>query len=627
MSSSPSSPKNDRTKPRREQRSTSNRNGSGRSRSAGPTPRSESMAETVLSNAKRFKSSKKHAKGDRASPIPTTLPNCVLQPPPPYPTNGLSAGTTTFTNTTAGYTPAHPIRPEPTKSFTNLSPSTNFHPFNSPFPLFRSITEHFQSSNSTISAATSTTTTDPDSFSKPATSLSIRSRSTGSESDGHVSPATTQLPPSIMFNLKHPIACIHTTTSLPAYKPKYFVLYPYRKTMLSLLCRVELRPTDSFSPFSAPADRLQVYACYQQHWNPKYNIPVLTIVACCNTHIAPPILTRTEPNIFNIRIMATTGEEQGFADFELPIYTTLQRAAHSVFIATGPHNAFPDSLTSYFIGSAIDRSILTWVKIWHLSPYGCHNLHGRGLLQPMRAYPLAEVHLLGLTGQRKMPYRLQQHDLFTSLASVLDPIDLGNCGYKKFPSTSKPTVPIEMAMITKLRARAFPRPVVTDPWYYERGQIQKTTQAPSSRMAEFDPEYYPPPYGHSLLSAEFPDPVVFKPGESAYRFPILHHMTTIDEMLQDCLAREPHSHPISTLMKYYSFHRDDLDPRCLNTSFVKFLENKGLHNKTSNPTCQYLLFSHGYNTGSRYLIHKTWIHITSHPLIANVDAESMVRIN
>ena len=119
-----------------------------------------------------------------------------------------------------------------------------------------------------------------------------------------------------------------------------------------------------------------------------------------------------------------------------------------------------------------------------------------------------------------MPFRIRQHDLFSSFITVLDPIDLGNYGFKKFPPTDKPTVPIEKSMITKLCTLAFPRPAITTTWYYKKGQIMKTSQASSTRMPNFDPEFYPNPFGHSLLKEEFLDPEVFNSGETSFCFPI-----------------------------------------------------------------------------------------------------------
>jgi len=235
--------------------------------------------------------------------------------------------------------------------------------------------------------------------------------------------------------------------------------------MLSLLCRVRTEPNDQYSP-SQPttADRLQIYACYQPHWNPKFNVPVLSIVACCNSTISPPMLTRSEPERYELTFQCSTDQEQGTVTFKLPLYAALDNIQHPITIRLGPHHPLPDSLTTYLVTTG-DRNVQSWIKVWHLSTKGCHMLHNQGLYQPHRPYFEAEIHILGLSGKRKQPYAISQLNVANTASAILDPVDLGNVGYKKvLHATTKPTLANTGLFFTNPAPRAMPKVSYTSPW-------------------------------------------------------------------------------------------------------------------------------------------------------------------
>lgn len=413
-----------------------------------------------------------------------------------------------------------------------------------------------------------------------------------------------------------PIPCIHTVTCSKSYKPKRLLCSPYRKTLLALLCRVRSESTDSYSPSRAKsaADRTQIYACYQQHWSPKFNIPVLTLVACCNVTISSPIIERSEPDTARLTFLCTSPSEQSKIVFDIPLFSTLDSVNQSVMLQLGPHHPLPDSLTSWFIKSSENDIVLTWVKVWHLSPIGCFNLHNHGVFVPQRPFPEAEIHFLGLTGKRKMPYRINQLDYTQSLLAMMDPTDLGNIGYKKYEPCKKPSLPRNGTLVHRLPEPPIPRTQMSPEWYYDNGLVVQATHK-LKRWPQFEPPHYPFPFNHRDHHDEFPDPILFPTGEIAFRQPLILPHTTLDDMITEAARKNPKEDPIATLMIYFNFRRQDIETRYMKMPFVRFLQDKTLPPDDYNGKCQFDALINGHNTGERYLVPKSWFPMQRHPLI------------
>ena len=278
----------------------------------------------------------------------------------------------------------------------------------------------------------------------------------------------------ISYDIRTPIPCIHTVSSTKRHSSRRILSRPYRKTMLSLLHGVCTEPADTYATTgSTGTNRPQIYAGYQQHWNPKFNVPVLTLVAVCDTTISPPQMKRSEPEYVEVSFGCYSQRSQHSITFKLPIFMSLTKAPAAVLIRAGPHNPFPDSLTSWLIVSSVDDDILSWIKVWHLSPIGCYNLHNHGILIPQRPYPESEIHFLGLTGKRTMPYGISQLDVGSTLLSMLDDIDIGNIGYKKFRLHQKPMMPPEGPLIQRIPTQFMPRLFICQEWYYDKGIIKQ----------------------------------------------------------------------------------------------------------------------------------------------------------
>lgn len=431
-----------------------------------------------------------------------------------------------------------------------------------------------------------------------------------SSDDEQPTPANT-----ISIDVRQPIPCIHHTTRTRAYNTRRILGRPYRKTMLSLLCGVRSKPVDDYSAArSATATgRNQVYACYQQHWNPKLNIPVLTIVGCCNVNISQPIIKRTLPDRVLVTLIATTSTEQSVLEFDVPLHLPLANVTNTMELCLGPHHPLPDSLTSWFVRAKETLVTLTWIKIWHLSQEGCYNLHNQGLIVPSRPFPESEIHILGLTGKRTMPYSISQITLTNNYLQLLDDIDIGNLGYKLYEPQTKPTMPLTGAHVYNLGENLFPRNNYAKNWFYDNGTM-KQPEYTVRRWPDYEPIHYPPLTPHNLTNhLEFPDPALLLQGNNASRQPLILPTTTLEDMITEAVRKSPNEDPIHVLMVHFNINRRDINTRYMKVPFTTFLDEYQLPENAHNGVCQFTAHIGGHNTGERYLIPKTWIKLENHP--------------
>ena len=115
---------------------------------------------------------------------------------------------------------------------------------------------------------------------------------------------------------------------MPPLFPQKIIENPYHSTMLTLLRQVTTLPCDLVSP-ALPASsrhRLKLYACYQQHLNPKINMPILTLVAPCGTSIMPPTMRRNSPSSVDLEFTVSTEHQQEYFALTVPLLMT-----HTVF--------------------------------------------------------------------------------------------------------------------------------------------------------------------------------------------------------------------------------------------------------------------------------------------------------
>ena len=481
-----------------------------------------------------------------------------------------------------------------------------------PIPTTYSVTATTSTSATNTSSKLSAATTSPKSPDPPTISSRVLSSSTdddtASDDDLPTNPSST-----ISHNPRIPIPCLHELSATKSVSPRRLLSSPYRKTMLSLLCRVRTEPADAYAA-GGSTSRIQIYGCFQQHWNPKFNIPVLTLAACCDTVISQPLLERKDPDKVSLTFMCTTSTEQGLLHFSLPLFTSLDQATDPVILKLGPHHPLPDSLTSWFVKTNESEVALVWVKVWHLSAIGCFNLHNHGVFVPQRPFPETEIHFIGLTGKRKMPNKITQLDVNSTILSMLDPVDLGNIGYKKFIFSPKPPLQVQGTLINSVPDCLFPRNNVTPNWYYDKTLVRQP-EAKLKRWPHLEPFLYPPAFDHSSFPDEFPDPELLQKGEFVFRNPLIQKTTTLEDMITEAVKKDPKEDPIKTLMTYFNIKRQDIKAKHMQMPFTQFLDFKTMPATRHNGYCAFDTFKDGHNTGERYLIPKTWIPLLKHPLL------------
>jgi hypothetical protein len=311
--------------------------------------------------------------------------------------------------------------------------------------------------------------------------------------------------------------------------------------------------------------------------------------------------------------MITTHSEQSILEFDIPLHTTLSDISNTVELAIGPNHPLPEALTSWFIRTKETLITTTWIKVWHMSQEGCYNLHNSGVLIPGRPFQEAEIHILGLTGKRRMPYAISQINLNNAHLQMLDDIDIGNLGYKLYKVPRKPPMPVTGAHVYNLQENPFPRSNFCQSWTYDNGTVRQP-DFNIRRWPEYEPIYYPPLQNHTGNNhPEFPDPTLLQPGNLVFRLPLILPTTTLEDMITEAAKKSPQEDPINVLMFHFNIQRRDVTTRQMKTLFTTFLENNQMPENTHNGVCFFNAHSGGHNTGERYLIPRTWIALENHP--------------
>jgi hypothetical protein len=258
--------------------------------------------------------------------------------------------------------------------------------------------------------------------------------------------------------------CPHSASFSTPITPDAILSNPFAGNLLTCLRQIKTTPCDTVSPAipSNPRHRIKVYGCYQQHWYPKINMPVLTLVAPCGVSISPPIFKRKLTHRATLKFIVSSTGQQEILKFELPLHIPRTLASSSVVMTHGPSSSCPDTLTSYILKSTSPDLNLAWIKVFHLSVLGCFSLHAKALYVPMRPASTSEIHILGLSAARHTTYQIMHQEPTHLGIKFLQKHELQAIGWKKnpdfFTNLWKPNTSVFIAPTPLLEQMQFTQP-------------------------------------------------------------------------------------------------------------------------------------------------------------------------
>lgn len=330
--------------------------------------------------------------------------------------------------------------------------------------------------------------------------------------------------------------CTHEMSVMEPSHPNFFTRFPYRPAVMALLRQVQTFPVDIIAQDHQGSDAPRVYASFQNHWSPEINVPVLTLVGACNTVLSPPMIKRRYHDWVNINCLASTAVAQHDVNFKLPLIMQQSDAPKPVVLDIIFASSFGDHFSIYMVRNVSETQPLLLVKIWNLTNHGCDELHNAGLYLPPRASFKEELHVLGLSGDRKCAFRVSFPYIGTNPMMMLNEDDLTAIGHKQvwtnLPAGRHVTTYREQNNITTLMSRMTPvepsrlldkRYTVTitpcPPFIYYKPDCKFPTMYPRSKLNQF--------YTKTIKASLFPT------GFFTFRNIHLPDNTTVQDILNE----------------------------------------------------------------------------------------------
>lgn len=338
--------------------------------------------------------------------------------------------------------------------------------------------------------------------------------------------------------------CPHYHSNMKASEPRMFIRFPYKASLMTLLRKVETSPTDIAALQFSAADYPYVYAGFQNHWYPSNNVPVLSLVAACNTIIQPPIVTRQTFEEATVTFMVSTSKHQHLVKFALPLIQMIDNAKDRIVLEVASAMDLDDHLITYVVHA--EKEPLLMIKMWNLSSMGCRKLHLNAVYQAPRLKITDEVHILGLSGERTTTFKINFPYLRSSMMEMLEELDLQAIGFR----TKRDTRPV----FCKEQFENLPSPI--DHNLLTRMTPQRATyRHPNdhryvvmpSRITFYKgahpvkPFFYPPPIHHKPgMPYGNVKPVLFPAGFQTYRNLMLDNFETVKDVVRDLAFNQGH---------------------------------------------------------------------------------------
>ncbi len=410
--------------------------------------------------------------------------------------------------------------------------------------------------------------------------------------------------------------CPHSTSFMPPLFPQKIIDNPYHSTMLTLLRQITTLPCDLVSP-ALPASsrhRLKIYACYQQHWNPKINMPILTLVAPCGTSIMPPTMRRKSPMSVDLEFTASTEHQQEYFALNIPLLMTHTVTSSSVILTSGPANNFPDTYTSYVIKAADPQLNLLWIKVFQMSVSGCATLHTHSIYSPPRPAAASEIHILGISGIRTAPYSITQVPLEHNMMKFLSYTDLTQLGYKhqQTPNEIKNKFKINKEILTTappalIHVQSTPQGFFKD---NQRISVSTPLVIPVT-VPHLVPIHYPAPKVLSSSIKLAPPTLLFSGTENTLTVRRQNRHTSLEKCLSNLVVPTGET-PESIFYKLFNVSIGSLELYNKEISLQHFLDKQLRNHHNGSST-----FNTLKSFQEPYRVHfpRSWIYLVAHPTL------------
>jgi hypothetical protein len=411
--------------------------------------------------------------------------------------------------------------------------------------------------------------------------------------------------------------CPHSASFSTPLSSEAIISNPFTSTMLACLRQVKTLPCDLVSPAipSNPRHRLKVYACYQQHWYPKINMPVLTLVAPCGITIGAPILRRESTLSASVTFMVSSTGQQEYLTFNIPLLISRTLASSSVVLTSGPSSSCPDTYTSYIVKTTAPDLNLVWIKVFHLSVLGCFALHARSLYTPMRPASTSEFHILGLSAARTTTYQIMHQEPSYLGIRFLHQHELQAIGWQKNPKVFtnlwKPNTTVFLATTPLMEQMQFAQPS-----YFPKPNV--VCIASRKVITVTDPSLVPlhyPPTSNPVPPAFCPIPALFF---GQVLKPLVVHRREINTTVAQLLAHLVP--PPGVTRKDYFLQMFNVPPYTLeNEAIIKldlftFLSKYAMSDTNSNGLCNFRHIN-SFKEPYTFTIPRTWVYLNQHPAL------------
>ena len=258
------------------------------------------------------------------------------------------------------------------------------------------------------------------------------------------------------------MTCAHYHTAMRLFDPQAVIKYPYRPSLMNLLRRIRTTENDEVIRPLQRRDPV-VLASFQMHWCKRIDVPVLTVVGCCDTQVFQPSFRRTHYRHGTMTLEVAHDSERHSVTFEVPIWFDAVHVPAAMNIDLIYGYDVSDKHLSYGIIPDNNSKPLLILNIFNLSNTSCHQMHLTSLVQLDGTDVADEHHILGLTGCRDTTFPIEYPSLEDPALFFLDRHDLRSIGYynirKPAPAFIKHEHPGDDNVIAI--ARMFPRMATT----------------------------------------------------------------------------------------------------------------------------------------------------------------------